>query len=107
MRSMHWESRELARNWSKEKFMDLHHEDFLFIRETELLTRDEHFSVINRLATETDYFKKYKPQLVHENEFISEARFEDNDEIVTRVFIMKQRKIWRQIVSRTPIEEVA
>ena len=107
MRSMHWEVRKLANNWNEEKFKELHHEDFLFIRETELLTRDEHCDNISRLVSETDFFKGFKPQLIHENEFISEARWEDNGEIITRVFLMKKGKIWRHIVSRTPIGEAA
>ena len=28
--------------WDKEVFRDIQHEDFLFIRETELLTLDQH-----------------------------------------------------------------
>ena len=107
MRSMHWAIRAVAKNWDKEAFRKLHHEDFLFIRETELLTRDEHVNNIDRLVREKDFFKTFKPQLIHENEFISEARWEDNEQIITRIFLMKQGKAWRQIVSRTPFEHVA
>ena len=107
MSSIFWLIRAVADNWDKEIFRDLHHEDFLFIRETELLTRDEHVDNIDRLVKEKDFFNTFKIQLVHENEFVSEARWEDNGEIVTRVFLMKQGKAWRQIVSRTPIEEAA
>ena len=107
MRSMHWAFRAVAMNWDKEAFRELHHEDFLFIRETELLTRDEHVDNIDRLVREKDLFNSFKPQLIHENQFISEGRWEDNGEIITRVFLIKQGKAWRQIVSRTLIEEAA
>ena len=42
MGSIHWQMKELRQNWDKEKFRNLHHEDFLFIRETELLNHDDH-----------------------------------------------------------------
>ena len=101
------QSRKIMQNWDKEEFKKIHHPDYMFIRETELLTRDEHVDNIDRLVREKDFFNTFKIQLVHENEFISEGRWEDNGEIVTRVFLMKQGKAWRQIVSRTPIEEAA
>mgnify|MGYP001161500270 CR=1 FL=1 len=93
--------------WDRETFRDIHHDDFMFIRETELLTLDEHVENIDRLVREKDFFKTFRPQLIHENEFISEARWEDNEQIITRIFLMKQGKAWRQIVSRTPFEDVA
>ena len=105
MRSMHWAFKAVAMNWDKKIFRELHHEDFLFIRETELLTRDEHVDNIDRLVREKDFFRNFKSQLIHENEFISEARWQDGEEIVTRVFLMKQGKVWRHIVSRTPVED--
>ena len=37
-------------NWDKEVFRDIHHEDFLFIRETELLTLDDHVENLDKLA---------------------------------------------------------
>ena len=107
MSSIFWQIRAVADNWDKEIFKNLHHKDFLFIRETELLTRDEHVDNIDRLIKEKDFLKTHKPQLIHENEFVSEARWEDNGELVTRVFLMKDGKAWRQIVSRVPIEKAA
>ena len=32
---------ECFNNWDEETFKELHHEDYMFIRETELLNRDE------------------------------------------------------------------
>ena len=107
MGSIFWKLRALVDNWDREVFRDLHHEEFLFIRETELLTRDEHVENLDRLVREKDYLKKHNPTLVHENEFVSEARWEDKGEIVTRVFMLKDCKAWRQVVSRIPIKETA
>ena len=39
-------------NWDKEVFRDIHHEDFLFTRETELLTLDDHVKNLDKLALE-------------------------------------------------------
>ena len=36
---------ECFNNWDEDTFKQLHHEDFMFIRETELLNRDEHVSI--------------------------------------------------------------
>ena len=105
MGSIHWQMKELRQNWDKEKFRNLHHEDFLFIRETELLHRDDHVENIDRLVTEGKFDLSKSPTLVHENEYISEARWQDGNERVTRVFMIKEGKAWRQIVSRIPIEE--
>ena len=55
MSSIFWQIRAVADNWDKEIFKNLHHEDFLFIRETELLTRDEHVDNIDRLVKEKDF----------------------------------------------------
>ena len=38
--------------WNKEVFRDIHHEDFMFIRETELLTLDEQVENIDKLVSE-------------------------------------------------------
>ena len=46
MGSIHWQMKALRQNWDKEKFRNLHHEDFLFIRETELLNHDDHMENI-------------------------------------------------------------
>ena len=35
--------------WNKEVFRDIHHEDFMFIRETELLTLDEQKFVLQKI----------------------------------------------------------
>ena len=43
---------ECFNNWDEETFKELHHEDFMFIRETELLNRDEHVSNVSRLVKE-------------------------------------------------------
>ena len=45
--------------WNKEVFRDIHHEDFMFIRETELLTLDEQVENIDKLVSEEDFGKKF------------------------------------------------
>ena len=49
--------REIFTNWDKEAFKEMHHEDFMFIRETELLTLDDQVDTIDRLVRENDYHK--------------------------------------------------
>ena len=42
---------------------------------------------------------------MHENDYISEWRWQDDDEIVTAVVLTKHGKAWRQIAHRVPIFE--
>ena len=65
MGSIHWQMKELRQNWDKEKFRNLHHEDFLFIRETELLHRDDHVENIDRLVTEGKFALSSVQQHLH------------------------------------------
>ena len=96
-------------NWDKEVFRNLHHEDFMFIRETELLTLDEQVDTIDRLVKESDYHKFFlkNAELIHENNYISEGRWREGDEIVTSVTLIKNGKAWRQIVNRVIPEQAA
>ena len=80
-------------NWDKYAFRDIHHADFMFIRETELLTLDEQVDGIDRLFRENDY--------------VSEARGQDGAEIVTSVTLIENGKAWRQIVNRVKPDKFA
>ena len=93
--------------WDKEVFKEIHHEEFLFIRETELLTLDEHVEVMDNLLTTTDFGKEQNKNmvLIHANEYVEEYRWRDNEDIVTAVFLLKNGKTWRQIVNRVPAKE--
>ena len=77
-------------NWNKEEFRKLFHEDFLFIRETELVTLDDHMDKMNEFMSNQDNAKMMAARriqgLVHENRFVTEIRWEENDEIFTNVF---------------------
>ena len=51
--SMADQYREIFTNWDKEAFKEMHHEDFMFIRETELVQRDEHVENLDRTLPST------------------------------------------------------
>jgi hypothetical protein len=105
--SVNRQYRNVFANWDKEVFRNIHHEDFLFIRETELLTLDDHVENIDRLVTTTDFanFQNSSAVLIHENEYVSEVRWRDGEDIVTAVILLKNGKAWRQIANRVPAEE--
>ena len=105
--SVHKQFRNVFANWDKEVFRDIHHEDFLFIRETELLTLDDHVENIDRLVTTTDFAKSQNSNavLIHENEYVSEIRWRDGAEIVTAIVLLKNGKAWRQIANRVSADE--
>ena len=39
-------------NWDLETFKNIHHEDYMFVRETDLLTRDEHVDSFAKLSVD-------------------------------------------------------
>ena len=100
-------SRAIMQNWNREEFIKLHHEEYMFIRETELLTLEDHVENIDRLVTTTNFAEKQNKQavLIHENEYVSEVRWRDGDEIVTAVVLLKNGKAWRQIANRVHVED--
>ena len=102
--SLHKKSIDVFTNWDIEAFKNLFHEDFFLLRETQLLTLDEHIENIAKLVETTDWLKTAKRQvLIHENEYVYETRWEDGEDIVTNVILKKENdKIWRSIVNRMP-----
>ena len=88
-------------NWDKDVFRSLHHEDFMFIRETELLTLDEHVPTIHELASKGKMDWHTKAKLAHEDEFFMAARWEQEGDIITNVHLKKDGLSWRALVSRT------
>ena len=96
-------------NWDKETIRDIHHEDFMFIRETELLTLDEQVENIDRLIRENDFGKQFVKiaNLIHENDYVSEVRWQEGNEIITSVTLIKNGKAWRQIANRVVPEKAA
>ncbi len=102
------DSRAVFSNWSVKGFRNLHDEDFLFIRETELLTLDEHVENITHLVETSNFLDDTKSQiLIHENEFVCEMRWFDKGEIVTNVILLKNGRAWSSIVNRVPIKKAA
>ena len=81
----------------------------MFIRETELLTLDDQVDTIDRLVRENDYHKFFlkNAELIHENNYVSEGRWREGDEVITSVILIKKGKAWRQIVNRVMLEEAA
>ena len=79
----------------------------MFIRETELLTLDEHVENIDRLVREEDFGRNFNKtaNIVHENDYVSEYSWRDGNENVTTVVLTKFGKAWRQIANRVPIED--
>ena len=42
-------------NWDLETFKNIHHEDYMFVRETDLLTRDEHVESFAKLSVDPNW----------------------------------------------------
>ena len=53
-----------------------------------------------------ELIERRRNALVHENDFVTEARFEEKGEIVTNVFLKKDSLGWRSIVNRVPTSSI-
>ena len=81
-------------NWDKEVFRDIHHEDFMFIRETELLTLDDHVENLDKLALTTNFLKNTQNgQLIHENEYVFENRWKEKTKWLPWLFSSRKVKL--------------
>ena len=94
-------------HYDPETFRNIHHEEFMMVREAELSTLDEHCAIIDELAVKPNWDWHKIAELVHENQFVMECRWTDREEIVTSVDMKKDGKNWRGIVSRTPRKKAA
>ena len=81
----------------------------MFIRETELVQRDEHVENLDRMVRESDYARNFLKiaELIHENDYVSETRWREGNEVVTSVTLIKNGKVWRMIVNRVTPEKAA
>tara|TARA_B110000003_G_scaffold83759_1_gene85662 strand:- start:142 stop:543 length:402 start_codon:yes stop_codon:yes gene_type:complete len=91
-----------AEKWDPVAFKNCFHEEFMFVRETDLVTRDEFCASIGELM-EQGKLDWQNIELVHENNHVMETKWIDGDELVVRVNLKKDGLTWRSIVKRSPI----
>ena len=82
----------------------MHNSEFMFVRELDLISRDEFCKSIDDLVS-NGWEDWKKIELVHENHYAMETRWHDGDEVVTRINLKKDGLIWRSMVSRIPFQE--
>ena len=96
-------------NWNEEEFKKLHDPEFMFIRETELITMDDWIANMEEFSSSGAYAQRVdqsrRTSLVHENRHVTEWRWEEGDELVTHVCMKKKGRAWRSIVYRETIED--
>ena len=91
-------------------FRSLHHPEFMFIRELQFLDLDEQCEIINQQVKDNPNFHPFRlrnVQLIHENHYAMEIRWEENEEIVTNLTLKKDSQYWRSMVSRIPKEDAS
>lgn len=97
---------EIFNNWDKSAFRAMHHLDYMFIREFEMVTVDDHVDAVDQLMQEGyDVHKKWTT--IHENDYVSELRWDEGDEVVTHVSLLKDGLLWRGFVNRVKKSEAA
>lgn len=90
---------EIFNDWDKEAFREMHHPEYMFIRETEMVTLDDHVETIDELKR-NGYDIEKRWTTIHENDYVSEVRWEEDDDIVTHVVLLKDGLQWRGLVNR-------
>ena len=77
-------AQKIFNNWDKEAFRVVHHEDYMFIGEFEMVTLEDHIESVDEVMRDGyDVHKCWK--LMHENEYVEEVRWEDGDQVITHV----------------------
>ena len=104
--SIYHELVECFTQYDPETFRNIHHEEFMMVREAELSTLDEHCEIIDELASKPTWDWHIKADLIHENDYCMETRWIDCDEVVTNINLKKDAKLWRAIISRTSRKKV-
>ena len=65
---------------------------------------------MDKWVTSGDFAKetkeRVKTSLVHENEHVTELRWEEDGDLVTHVVLKKKGRAWRSIVNRVPLEDL-
>ena len=101
-------SRAVLDNWNKEEFKK-NRLDYMFIRETELVTLDDWADKMEKWVVSGDVLKDTKDQrktsLVHENEHLSELWLEEGGDLIT-LGLKKKGLTWRSIINRVPLEDL-
>ena len=93
-------------NWDKEAFRAAHHPDYMFVREFEMVTLDEHVNIIDQ-AKRDGYDVEQRWKEIHEEDHVAIIRWKEGSEVITHVSLIKDGLLWRGFVNRAPIVDTA
>ena len=88
--------------WDVVEFQNIHHEDYMVVKETGLLDKDEHTKVISELAPKDDWNWHKIAKCTFENQYVLVCTWEEDGEIVNNVSTIINSQLWRTIISRVP-----
>ena len=86
-------------NWDKEAFRAAHHPDYMFVREFEMITLDEHVEIMDGLKQQ-GYDVEKRWQVIHEDDHVGIIRYDEGEETVSNVSLIKDGLLWRGFVNR-------
>ena len=86
-------------NWDKEAFRAAHHPDYIFVREFEMVTLDEHVEIMDRLKQQGNHMEK-RWQVIHADDHVAIIRYDEGEETVSNVSLIKDGLLWRGFVNR-------
>ena len=72
---------------------------FGVVEEFEMVTVNDHIETLDQ-AMKDGYDVHKRWTTIHENDYVSELRWEEGNEVVTHVSLLKEGLLWRGFVNR-------
>ena len=72
---------------------------FGVVEEFEMVTVNDHIETLDQ-AIKDGYDVHKRWTTIHENDYVSELRWEEGNEVVTHVSLLKEGLLWRGFVNR-------
>ena len=87
-------------NWDKEAFRAAHHPGYMFVREFEMVIMEEHVEIMDGLKQQ-GYDVEKRWQVIHADDHVAIIRYDEGEETVNNVSLIKDGLLWRGFVNRT------
>ena len=87
-------------SWGLKKFKNIHHKYYIGVRETELLTTDEHVESYTKLVDDPNWNLDLfiDLEVICEDQHILLTRWQDKHNVVAITALIKEELCWRSVV---------
>lgn len=77
-----------------EKFKNIHHEDYMFVHETEHLSRDEHVESFAKFVYDLNWNWFKDVEVPYEDQHVFLIRWQDKGDVVTNTNLINDGLCW-------------